>query len=144
MKSKVTAPAIGLLVVAILSALLFVMSLFGNAFNEALMDWAQKQDLPPDQLEKIRTMSMQGASGALSIFFMALHIVGTVVIALGALRMKNLQSYGLAVTASILAMIPCTSSCCCLIGLPIGIWALIVLMDKDVKAAFGAPQPPPL
>ncbi len=144
MKSKVTAPAIALLVVAILSVLLFIVSLFGNAFNEALLEWAEKSDMPPEQLEQFRSMSMQGAGGALSFFFMGLHIVGTVVIALGALRMKNLQSYGLAVTASILAMIPCTSGCCCIIGLPVGIWALIVLMDKDVRAAFGAPQPPPL
>jgi len=73
-----------------------------------------------------------------------LHIVGTVVIALGALRMKNLQSYGRAVTASILAMVPCvgTSGCCCLIGLPIGPWALIVLMDSGVQAAFTAKRPP--
>jgi hypothetical protein len=144
MKSKVTAPAIGLLVVAICSAILFVVGLFGDAFNESLIKWAEQSDMPPEQLEQIRSMTGQGATGALSIFFMALHLVGTVLIGLGALRMKNLQSYGLAVTASILAMIPCTSGCCCLVGLPIGIWALIVLMDKDVKAAFGAPQPPPL
>lgn len=144
MKSKVSAPAIALLVVAILSALMFIVSLFGNAFNEWALKMAEQSDMPPEQLEQFRNLSMQGAGGALSIFFMALHIVGTVVIALGALRMKNLQSYGLAVTASILAMIPCTSGCCCIIGLPVGIWALIVLMDKDVRAAFGAAQPPPL
>ncbi len=65
-------------------------------------------------------------------------IVGSligIVIALGAVKMKNLQSYGLAMTASILAMIPCVSPCC-LLGLPFGIWALVVLGRPEVKSAF--------
>ncbi len=33
------------------------------------------------------------------------------------------------------AMIPCVSPCC-LLGLPLGIWALIVLVKPEVKAAF--------
>jgi hypothetical protein len=61
-------------------------------------------------------------------------VVSAVVIAGGA-KMKRLESYGLAMTSSILAMIPCCSPCC-LLGLPFGIWALVVLMDPSVKAAF--------
>jgi hypothetical protein len=34
-------------------------------------------------------------------------------------------------------MIPCISPCC-LLGLPIGIWALVVLLKPEVKAAFTA------
>jgi hypothetical protein len=62
-------------------------------------------------------------------------ILMSVVILLGALKMKKLESYGLAMTASILAMIPCLSPCC-VIGLPIGIWALMVLSKPEVKSAF--------
>ena len=53
--------------------------------------------------------------------------------------MKRLQAYGLAIAASILAMIvaPCN-----LIGLPIGIWALVVLSQRDVRAAFGRAERP--
>jgi ABC-type proline/glycine betaine transport system permease subunit len=39
-------------------------------------------------------------------------------------------------TTAILSIIPFTSPCCFLIGTPIGIWALWVLTDPDVKAAF--------
>jgi len=39
------------------------------------------------------------------------------------------------VAASIIAMIPCVSPCCCL-GLPFGIWALVVLARPAVKSAF--------
>lgn len=52
----------------------------------------------------------------------------------GARKMKNLESYGMAMAAAIVAMLPCSG--CCLLGLPFGIWALIVLADADVKAAF--------
>ena len=38
-------------------------------------------------------------------------------------------------TATILAMIPCISPCC-LLGLPVGIWSLVVLLDENVKASF--------
>ena len=40
-----------------------------------------------------------------------------------------------AVLASILAMFN-VDSCCCLLGMPVGIWSLIVLMRPDVKAMF--------
>jgi hypothetical protein len=61
-------------------------------------------------------------------------IVGGVII-FGGWKMKELKMYGLAMTASILALIPCVSPCCCL-TLPFGVWSLIVLMNQDVKGAF--------
>jgi hypothetical protein len=70
------------------------------------------------------------------------HILGSVVasamgifVLVGAMRMKRLENYGFAVAAAIVALIPCTSPCC-LLGLPFGIWALVVLTDASVKAAF--------
>jgi hypothetical protein len=54
---------------------------------------------------------------------------------LGAWNMKWLQGYALSVVAAILAVIPCTSPCY-MLGLPFGIWALVVLNDPLVKAAF--------
>jgi predicted Zn finger-like uncharacterized protein len=53
----------------------------------------------------------------------------------GALKMKSLQGYGYAMTACIVAMIPCNG--CCLLGLPFGIWGLVVLNREEVKEAFG-------
>jgi phage FluMu protein Com len=58
-----------------------------------------------------------------------------VLILIGAMKMKRLENYGLAMAASIIAMIPYLSPCC-LLGLPFGIWALVVLCDSNVKAAF--------
>jgi phage FluMu protein Com len=68
-------------------------------------------------------------------------VVGTLVVAIpygivvyGALRMKQLQNYKLAIAVSILAMLPCSG--CCILGLPVGIWSLVVLCNPTIRAAF--------
>jgi hypothetical protein len=71
--------------------------------------------------------------------FNALNIIIPLLLGLlviyGGMKMKNLENYTLAIVSAIVAMIPCTSPCCFL-GLPIGIWALVVLCNTDVKMAF--------
>jgi hypothetical protein len=59
----------------------------------------------------------------------------SILVFIGAIKMKNLSSYSFAMAAAIMAMIPCVSPCCFL-GWPFGIWALVVLSDSSVKAAF--------
>ncbi|RPI70303.1 MAG: hypothetical protein EHM45_25030 [Desulfobacteraceae bacterium] len=70
-------------------------------------------------------------TGVFAVVGFIFAVIVTVLMIFGGIRMKKLQSWGF----SILAMIPCLSPCC-LIGLPIGIWTLIVLMKPEVKAAF--------
>lgn len=57
------------------------------------------------------------------------------VIIYGSLQMMKLESFGLSMAACIMAMVPCVSPCCC-IGLPVGIWGLVVLNDPAVKPFF--------
>jgi serine/threonine protein kinase len=59
----------------------------------------------------------------------------TGLIIIGASQMRRLASHRLAITASVLAMILPPGS---LIGLPFGIWSLIVLMRPEVREAFEA------
>jgi hypothetical protein len=47
----------------------------------------------------------------------------------------QLRSYRLAVAGSILAAVPLSPGI--IVGLPMGIWALVVLTKNEVKAAFG-------
>jgi len=63
-----------------------------------------------------------------------LGLVLASIIIYGALEMKRVRNYGMAMAAAIIAMLPCHG--CCIVGLPFGIWALVVLNDADVKAAF--------
>lgn len=74
-------------------------------------------------------------TGGIGLVMNVIGIVVGIVVILGALKMRRLESYGMAMTASIIVMIPCVSPCC-LIGIPFGIWSLVVLNDSDVKDAF--------
>lgn len=71
-----------------------------------------------------------------SAIFSALGLTLDVMILVGGLRMHSLRGRTLATVGAICAVIP-ANSCCC-IGIPIGIWALVVLFDPNVKAAFEA------
>lgn len=69
------------------------------------------------------------------IIFGVIGLAVCAVVIIGAVKMKNLEQYTFATASAILAVIPCTSPCC-LLGIPFGIWALVVLNDSSVKAAF--------
>src|SRR3954451_19020182 len=74
---------------------------------------------------------------ALPILLALVASVGIgIVMIVGALKMMRLESYGWAMTASILALLPCSPVG--LLGLVMGIWSLVVLNRRDVKEAFQA------
>ena len=122
----VAGPAIGLIVTAILGALVQMVSLIRLLLVHNSM---------PVNSQMPGQAWVAMLSGPIGVVMSIIAILMSVVILLGALKMKKLESYGLAMTASILAMIPCLSPCC-VIGLPIGIWALMVLSKPEVKSAF--------
>ncbi len=53
----------------------------------------------------------------------------------GAIRMIKKKDHGIAKAASIVAIIPFLGPCC-LLGIPFGIWALVVLNKPHVRSAF--------
>jgi hypothetical protein len=91
------------------------------------------------QLEEMRTRD-RTAETVQAAGLAAVNLAANVVVLLAGLRLKQTRSRGLVMAGSILAMIPCNS--CCLIGLPIGIWAITTLGNADVKAAFAAASRP--
>jgi hypothetical protein len=127
--AKVNGPAIGLMVTAgigILGQLIsLVMHVLGTGMNMASM--AGDAQVPD------AVANMMG--GTLGVLGSVMGILVGGLIFYGAMKMRALQSWGLSLAAAIVAMIPCLSPCCCL-GLPIGIWALVVLLDNNVKASF--------
>ena len=124
--AQVNAPAIGLVVVAVLGALAQIISLIFNLAGASFMASRQMPNQPA------WANMFSGTVGVVS-GIIALLLSG--LIFFGAMKMKKLENYGLAMAASIIAMIPCLSPCC-LIGLPIGIWAVVVLVKPEVKSAF--------
>src|SRR5262249_22077855 len=122
--SAVDGPANALLVLgslgAVIGALTIGLAVFGIGIRAA--QFGVKNE---PQVAKV----FRGLPGA---------SVGTVVgvlMIVGGIKMKKLENYGLALAASILAIIPCISPCC-LLSLPFGIWSVVVLSRHDVKEAF--------
>jgi len=123
---QVLGPSTGLLVTGILGGIIeltvLIAEIIGRSFKALWLD-----EVPEDYVDFLESGFGIGSS--------LVGIVVAVFIIYVSLKMKDLNQWGLCVTASILAMIPCISPCC-IVGLPIGIWCLVVLMKPEVKAAF--------
>lgn len=139
-RQKAMLPGVFLIVMgflSILAALYFLLTAMTARNDPRVLEQVeeilakQHQDLkmtPEEFLNTIvTTLNMLGAVG---------FLCGLIVL-LGGIAMVTLRMYGLAVFASVLACVPCmTAMGCCGFGQGIGIWALIVLFNAEVKAAF--------
>ena len=67
----------------------------------------------------------------------------TILILIGAHQMRTRRSWGWALGGTIAAMTPCLNLIF-LLGLPLGVWILIVLFKPEVKAAFRRSAPGPV
>jgi|SRR5687768_13292536 hypothetical protein len=125
---QVQGPAMGLLVTAGLALLFTVLGLVMNIAGVGMSGLSgMGGSAATDQY-----MSMMSGGVGIVVSLLGLALYGFVL--WGALQMKQLRNWNMAMGASIAAMLPC--GCCCIIGLPIGIWSLIVLMKPEVKSAF--------
>ena len=128
-RSKVRPPAIALIIFASLGLFLhasnFVMLALGRN-----IDWQEM--LPEGQADAFPIQNVP-IGGQMAMTGVALARTGLVIA--GAIQMLNLRMYPLALTAVILAIVPCFSGCCCF-EIPIGIWALVVLNNHEVRRAF--------
>jgi hypothetical protein len=116
-------PVLGLKITAILGALAALVSIAVNVLGIGAGAMEGEEALPA---------MMSGGIGV------AMGVVGACVAVflwVAAGKMQNLVSYNLCLIACIVAMVPCVSPCC-LLGLPIGIWAVIMLNKPEVKSAF--------
>ena len=125
----VSGPATALMVVGILCAVAAVLSLLSNMLGLGA-GAGGAENLPP-QFQKWMKMS----SGGVGMFFNLLGLAVSGFIIFASTKLRKLESYGLVMTATIISMVPCLSPCCC-VGLPIGIWILVVLCKPEVKSSF--------
>lgn len=131
-RNQVSGPSVGLLVTGIIGAIFSLGGLISLGIGTGITslagfgsDW---MDEIPYNIEEL----WEGTF-AMGSSLVGLLVAGFIIYA--ALKMKDLEQWGLAVAASILAMIPCISPCC-VVGLPIGIWCLVVLTRPEVKNTF--------
>lgn len=157
-RNKVSLPGIFLIVVGVLNIVaaaaevglgLWIRQLPDAQIEEFLAEMEKNSPEATKQLrDKIKEIgSLELAKEAVArqqYIYAAGHTALALLTIFGGLSMIRLRGYGLAVTGSIVAAIPCISPMgCCLIGEVVGIWALVVLFNSDVNAAFKSSASPP-
>ncbi|HDZ26322.1 hypothetical protein LCGC14_1057420 [marine sediment metagenome] len=123
---QVSGPSIGLLITGILGAALSFIGLIAGLFETGI------ESIKSNEFIGGYARIAEGAAGV-AFCFVGLLVAGFIIYA--SLKMKALTQWSLCIAASIIAMIPCISPCC-IVGLPIGIWCLVVLTKPEVRASF--------
>lgn len=97
-----------------------------------------------DQLAKMVNMQMSDemidsaiafSFGQKAVAIASISLILALLAFLAGIMMLARRARWLAILGSVAAMINILN-CCCLIGFPVGLWALIVLMREDVAEAF--------
>jgi hypothetical protein len=118
----------------ILVAVLAAVANLGLLFLGHVLRGATPASPPPGMTRDQQLSWELGRESAPLIEFVGVGGISLAVylpIFIAGLRIQQGRRWGLGVTAAILAMLPCSPGW--LLGLPVGIWALVVLCREDVK-----------
>ncbi len=124
--NKLKVPAIGLIVTGIINFLWGILSVIANIYL-----FATKQSHFANPLQN----NAEQLGVFIGIAITVLSLAVSPIIIYGAIQMLKGNKYGLAKISAILAIVPLTS-CCFLAGIPLGIWALVVLNQPDMEMIF--------
>ena len=122
-ESAVSGPAVALMVSSALGMVCNIGYLIFRLLSEVLVSAPQLTNQPGYMFGFITAITAA-----------VLGVLMSIVVLIGAVKMKKLQNYGFALTSSILSIL--SPTCCCILGLAFGIWGLVVLNNPDVKRAF--------
>jgi hypothetical protein len=131
--SDVQAPAVALIVVALIAIVLGGIGLLFDCF--LLFSGAIESLEAANRRPISRTASVQ-----IRMAWGILLLAASSFVLFGAIKMMNRSNFGLARAAAIVAMIPLVGPCC-LLGIPFGIWALTVLNRPEIRASFQSQNP---
>lgn len=130
-------PAIGLLVLGIISGLFQALEIaYGLMLKYEVIKLPKVEDFPPAWQELFRNAIQQISPEGMILRGTIFGLV-SIVVCVAAIQMLRLRMYPLAIVGSV-AMILYLESCCCILGAPFGIWALVILLREDVRQMFGA------
>jgi hypothetical protein len=126
--TQVQAPAVAMIVVSLVALIVGTLGLIADVFL-----------IVSGMVEKLEAMNDGPTSEytdiAIRVIWGIILLVASSFVLYGALQMKRLKNYRVAVAASIVAMIPLVGPCC-LLGIPFGIWAVITLAKPGVRQSF--------
>jgi len=138
------APAVCLLIVGVIGGLVNAFVLMSGfdvqanpvAFEQQFRDELDRNpNFNPQQRQQLLTAVTADAAAKWLISGGGLGLAMSVLTALGAIAMLSRGMYWLALLGALAGLNPV--NCCCLdLNLPFAIWALIVLLSADGRAAF--------
>jgi len=131
-RKRVNLAAILLIVVAVLGMLVLLWP--GQSKDKMRETFVQLESMG-FQMGDIDVDSLVDFLAAYTLYSKIFQFLLLGFIIYSCLKMRRLESWGMSITAAILSVVPCTHACCWL-GLPVGIYALVVLYNPEVKAAF--------
>jgi hypothetical protein len=126
-RAKLIVPAIALASLSGLLVLAFVLDLVLCLVAPDQFMRDLRVSLPPPAQPYVRTMF-----AAVCVF----ALLGNAFNLIAAIQMTRLRMWWLAMAGCIVAAIPLTSSACCLLTLPMSIWAIVQLVKPEIRAAF--------
>jgi hypothetical protein len=141
---RLRAPATALIIAASLNAMIGLLALLGGLVR--LSGLSGSEQLPTDEAERIGYVSSTVITYCISL----LSLLLAPLIIYGAVQMMHGKKYKMARVAAIVAINPFTS-CCFLVSIPMGLWAMILLGKPEIQAVFASdashrnslpPQPP--
>ena len=130
-RRRLQLPATGLIIVGALNVVSGVLLILGRIAS--LVNGPQREFT-----DDARRLGYLTASIYIPLVSVISIIVAPVII-YGGIQMLKARRYSVVMLAAVLALIP-VSSVCCIPSIPIGIWALVVLRDTQVKAMFESSQ----
>jgi hypothetical protein len=136
---RIKVPAVALMVASILNIILALWDLIEMIFSSPDLQPINSalEQLNNPQIEQFAQKMLHLMYGPLGIVNILIELAISVLILVGAKKMKSLQSYQFSLAAAGLSMVPCLTPCCgFLLGLAFGIWSLVVLRRPDVKSHF--------
>ena len=125
------APAIALICVGAIAIVLGSLGLVGDLFmylSGMLDQLEERNNGPVSEYTQVIVRTIWG--GVL--------LIAACYVLYGSIQMMRLRSYPIAFSAAVVATIPMLGPCC-ILGIPFGIWALVVLAKPEVKRAFESP-----
>ncbi len=140
-RAAVEMPAILLIIYGGLSLISHISGLLFNSVTQSMNSEFffqssnfSTQGMPPWLTKYLQTALQHPPRIALGEHLIGLVLAGVII--WGAIEMKRLGSRSLAMVAAILAVIPCLVGCCCCIGIPLGVWALVLLNRPNISRYY--------
>lgn len=134
---QLNVPSILLAISGALGVLYFLYSLVQAAFFNAADLTSALDNLPDPNMRKMMEPLLRMSTGPVRFVWPVVALGANGAIIFGALQMRAVKNWPVAMIAAVLATIPCCfSSCCCVIAMPAGIWSLTILLKDDIKRQF--------